>query len=76
MKIRTHNVLEMTNGEFIALYAFDNNKQAEKTFVKIGREKGMTADMDADRLNEGFFYADSYQLMLVHSDAKCATNIS
>jgi hypothetical protein len=72
MKLQTVNVIEYKNDSILSVQSFtdneEGNKEAEKVFEGIMRERNGVADEDvAISLEDGWYEEGDYQLFLTHS---------
>ena len=75
VKLRTVNVIEITNGDFQGVRSFaensEGNKRAERLFKRCIEENKGDLPMDkedfSDAIEEGTFEHGGYQLFLTHS---------
>lgn len=72
MKTSTVNVIEENDGDILGLTAFKetvkDNKKAEKLFVKVAKENGMSENETDSCLDDGRYDNGTYSVLLVHSN--------
>lgn len=71
MKLKTVNIIEITNGNLQNIESFsdddDGNKEAEKLFTAKALENGANSDDIDSYLDDGIFSEDAYELLITHS---------